>query len=84
MSDIDYHTILLKDDVNDLFIPDGEDCVSIAELSSDTVSTFINRYPKHFDADKNSLCSNFHQLFVIDQTYLDKIRSKTSSDVLRL
>ena len=83
MSEIDYHTILMRDDVIDLFIPDGHDCVSIPEITSDTVSTFINRYPKHFDADKNSLCSNFHQLFVMDQTYLDKIRSKSEAPIYK-
>ena len=56
MSEIDYHTMLVKDDVIDLFIPDGHDCVSIPELSADTVGTFINRYPNHFNADKNTLC----------------------------
>ena len=83
MSEIDYHTILMKDDVIDLFIPDGTDCVSIPELSTDTVKTFINRYPKHFNADKNTLCSNFHQLFVMDQNYLDKIRSKKEAIIYK-
>ena len=57
--------------------------MSIAEISSDTVSTFINRYPKHFDVDKNSLSSNFHQLFVMDQNYLDKIRSKKEAPIYK-
>ena len=83
MTEIDYHTMLMKDDVIDLFIPYGHDCVSIPELSSDTVSTFMNRYPEHFNINNNTLSSNFHQLFVMDQTYLDKVRSKSEAPIYK-
>lgn len=83
MSEIDYHTMLMKDDVLDLFIPIKNDCVSIPELSSDTVRTFIDRYPDYFNLDSNSLWSSFQQLFIMDQTYLDKIKSKNEAPIYK-
>ncbi len=81
MSEVEYYTMLMKDDVVDLFIPNGNDCVSIPELSSDTVRTFIGRYPDYFAADNKSLWSTFHELFIVDQTYLDKIKSNNEAPI---
>ena len=83
MSDVEYYTILMKDNVIDLFIPYGNDCVSIPEISTDTVRTFIDRYPDYFNVNNKSLWSTFHQLFIMDHTYLDKLKSNNEAPIYR-
>lgn len=82
MSEIEYHTMLMKYDVIDLFIPHSNEtcCVSIPELSTDTVKTFIDRHPEYFNSD-NNIWRTFHQLYIMDQHYLDKIKSKNEAPI---
>jgi hypothetical protein len=78
---IEYNTILCKDDVVDLFIPHNNDCISILELSSDTVKSFIQQYPEYFHTSNSSIWNNIHQLYVMDTPYLEKIKSKKDSPI---
>ncbi len=78
---VEYNTILCREDVIDLFIPHNNDCISILEISSDTVKSFIEQYPEYFHADNSSLWNNIHQLYIMDAPYMEKIRSKKEAPV---
>ena len=81
ITEIEYYTIMMKDDVVDIFIPYENDCVSIRELSSDTVKSFVDKYPNYFQKDNLSIVSNFHQLFVMDRLYLEKIQNNDEAPI---
>jgi hypothetical protein len=81
LCDIEMNTILMKDDVMDLFIPCGDMCVSIPELSRHTVRTFIEKYPEYFHLDSSSIWTKIHRLFVMDRLYLDKIKSNQDAPI---
>ena len=83
VTDVEYYTIMMKDDVVDIFIPYENDCVSISELSCDTVKSFINKYPDYFQKDNLSIVSNFHQLFVMDRLYLEKIKNNDEAPIYK-
>lgn len=83
ISEIEYHTILMKDDVIDLFIVCKDKCVSIDELSNDTVKLFIDKYPEYFHKNGLFMLSNFHPLFIMDQPYLDKIQNNNEAPVYK-
>ena len=79
--DVEDSTMLMKDDIVDIFIPYGSDCVSILELSTDTVKTFIDRQSDYFKKDGLLMLSNFHQLFVMDRLYLEKIQNNSEAPI---
>lgn len=81
VNEVEYYTIMMKDDVVDIFIPYKNDCVSIRELSSDTVKSFVDKYPNYFQKDNLSIVSNFHQLFVMDRLYLEKIQNNDEAPI---
>ena len=78
---VEYSTMLMKDDIVDIFIPYGNDCVSILELSTDTVQSFIDRHSDYFKKDGLLMLSNFHQLFVMDRLYLEKIQNNSEAPI---
>lgn len=81
VNEVEYYTIMMKDDVVDIFIPYKNECVSIRELSSDTVKSFVDKYPNYFQKDNLSIVSNFHQLFVMDRLYLEKIQNNDEAPI---
>lgn len=81
VNEVEYYTIMMKDDVVDIFILYKNDCVSIHELSSETVKSFIDKYPEYFQKDNLSIVSNFHQLFVMDRLYLEKIQNNDEAPI---
>jgi hypothetical protein len=83
VTEVEYYTIMMRDDVVDIFIPYENDCVSIRELSSDTVKSFIDKYPDYFQKDNLSIVSNFHQLFVMDRLYLDKVQNNDEAPIYK-
>lgn len=83
VTEVEYYTIMMRDDVVDIFIPYENNCVSIRELSSDTVKSFIDKYPDYFQKDNLSIVSNFHQLFVMDRLYLEKIKNNDEAPIYK-
>lgn len=81
VSNVEYSTMLMKDDIIDIFIPYGNDCVSILELSRDTVKTFSDKYSDYFKKNELDMLSSFHQLFVMDRPYLEKIQNNREAPI---
>ena len=78
---IEHNTMLRKEDVVDLFIPHNNDCISILELSTDTVKSFIQQYPEYFHSSSSTIWNNIHQLYIMDTPYLEKIKSKQEAPI---
>jgi hypothetical protein len=78
---VEHNTILCKEEVMDVFIPHNNDCISILELSSDTVKSFIQQYPEYFHTNNSSIWNSIHQLYIMDMPYLEKINSKKEAPI---
>ena len=80
LNDVEYNTILMKSDVLDIFIPCGDICISITN-SNDTIRSFIQKHASSFGEHKQAYDNGFYCIYVIDNTYVERIKSKHEAPI---
>ena len=78
--DIEYNTILMRDDVVDIFISDRDMCVSLPK-SDETIGMFVRQHPHYFSVMANGVWSNVYKLYTMDRIYIERRSANSDAPV---
>ena len=80
LSNIEYNTILMREDVIDIFIPICDTCVSLPN-SEDSVGSFVRQHPNYFGVMANCVWTNVYKVYTMDSIYLERKNTNIDTPV---
>ena len=80
LDNVEYHTILMRTDVTDIFVPFESECVSITK-TNDTVKDMINKYLVYYRHKSQVFNNGVYCIYVIDRIYIERIKNECDTPV---